>query len=127
METVAKQEEKLTLKKLRNHLILTLAGSLVIAVVGAFFTSYKFYLNTNRNIEELYENKIEVKEEMKEVRGNIDQIKTDIGEIKTKVSNSGIYTDVNKERINTLESDVKEIRKSQEEILKVLYQLKGKK
>lgn len=127
MEMVANQNDTLTIKKLRNHLILTLLVSLILSGVTAVFTSYRFYLNTNNNLDELNENKIEVKQEMKELKNNMDLIKSDIAEIKTSVSNSGIYTDTHKERIVNLENDVKEIRKSQEEMLKVLYQIKGKK
>lgn len=127
MEAYAKNEDRLTLKKLRNHLVLTVVTSIVLAIGSAVFTSYRFYLHTNYNLEELNQNKTEVKDEMKALKSDIDLIRSDISEIKTSVSNSGIYTDANKERISNLENDVKEIRKSQEEMLKVLYQIKGKK
>jgi predicted transcriptional regulator len=64
---------------------------------------------------------------MKELKDNVEGIKTDVAEIKTSLSNTGIYTTDNKERISTLEADVKEIKESQVEMIKILYELKARK
>ena len=112
-------DEKLTLKKLQNHLIKTILGALVVTIIGAFFTSYSFYYNTISNISELNDSKIETAKDIKD-------LKIDVNEIKINLSNTGIYTSANKEQINNLNSDIKEIRKSQEEMMKILIEMNGK-
>lgn len=119
MEAVAEQEEKLTLKKLQGHLIKTILGALGVALVGAFFTSYSFFYKTNTNIDELNTNKIETKQDIKE-------LKKDVNDIKISLTNTGFYTEDNKEKINNLEQDVKDIKKNQEEMVKLLYEIKSR-
>jgi cell division protein FtsL len=112
-------DERLTLKSLQNHLIKTILGALVVTIIGAFFTSYSFYYNTVNNITELNESKTETANDIKE-------LKKDVSEIKINLSETGIYTTANKEQIDNLNSDIKEIRKSQEEMMKILIEMNGK-
>ena len=120
METATAQEDgSLTLKKLQNHLIKTMAGALAVALIGAFITSYGFYYHTTDSIEELNNSKTESRQDIKD-------LKIDVNEIKTSLSNTGIYTNNNKEDIKTLRQDVNDIKKSQDEMLKVLYEIKSK-
>lgn len=112
-------DEKLTLKTLQTHLVKTIIGALVVTIIGAFFTSYSFYYNTISNISELNESKTETANDIKE-------LKKDVSEIKINLSNTGIYTTANKEQINNLNNDIKEIRKSQEEMMKILIEMNGK-
>jgi len=120
MATTATVDDGLTLKKLQNHLIKTIAGALAVAIVGAFLTSSAFYYRTNYNLNELNQSKIEARQDIKE-------LKADVNDIKVSLSNTGIYTTDNKEKIDALNSDVKEIRKSQEEMLKILININNKK
>ena len=128
---VAVQDENndntLTIKKLESHLVKTILGALAVGIVGAFFTSLAFYYNSINKFDNLEQSKIETKIEMKELKDNVEGIKSDVSEIKTSLSNTGIYTTDNKERISTLEADVKEIKESQVEMIKILYELKARK
>jgi cell division protein FtsB len=117
----------LTIKKLESHLVKTILGALAVGIVGAFFTSLAFYYNSINKFDNLEQSKIQTKIEMKELKDNVEGIKTDVAEIKTSLSNTGIYTTDNKERISTLEADVKEIKESQIEMIKILYELKARK
>ena len=110
-------DEKLTLKKLQNHLIKTFIGALGIAVVGAIITSWTFYSNTNFNLKELNQNKEETRQDIKE-------LKKDVGDIKISLSNTGLSTTGNQKEIDELKSDIKDIKKSQEEMLKLLLTIK---
>lgn len=112
-------DDKLTLKTLQSHLVKTIIGALVVTIIGAFFTSYSFYYNTINNISELNDSKIETANDIKE-------LKKDVSEIKINLSSTGIYTTANKEQINNLNNDIKEIRKSQEEMMKILIEMNGK-
>jgi cell division protein FtsB len=126
METTA-ENDTITIKKLESHLVKTILGALAVGIVGAFFTSLAFYYNSINKFDNLEQSKIETKIEMKELKDNVEGIKTDVAEIKTSLSNTGIYTTDNKERISTLEADVKEIKESQIEMIKILYELKARK
>ena len=120
-------DNTLTIKKLESHLVKTILGALAVGIVGAFFTSLAFYYNSINKFDNLEQSKIETKIEMKELKDNVEGIKSDVSEIKTSLSNTGIYTTDNKERISTLEADVKEIKASQVEMIKILYELKARK
>jgi cell division protein FtsB len=126
METTA-ENDTITIKKLESHLVKTILGALAVGIVGAFFTSLAFYYNSINKFDNLEQSKIQTKIEMKELKDNVEGIKTDVAEIKTSLSNTGIYTTDNKERISTLEADVKEIKESQIEMIKILYELKARK
>jgi cell division protein FtsB len=126
METTA-ENDTITIKKLESHLVKTILGALAVGIVGAFFTSLGFYYNSINKFDNLEQSKIQTKIEMKELKDNVEGIKTDVAEIKTSLSNTGIYTTDNKERISTLEADVKEIKESQIEMIKILYELKARK
>ena len=121
------ENETITIKKLESHLVKTIIGALAVGIVGAFFTSLGFYYNSINKFDNLEQSKIETKIEMKELKDNVEGIKSDVSEIKTSLSNTGIYTTDNKERISTLEADVKEIKESQVEMIKILYELKARK
>ena len=115
----ASLEEKITLKSLQKHLIKTIFGALALALVGAFITSYTFYFNANHNLGELNKSKEETKQDIKE-------LKKDVGEIKTTLSNTTIYTTENKEKAQGLENQITDIRKQQDEMIKILYEIKAK-
>jgi len=127
METTVPENDTITIKKLESHLVKTILGALAVGIVGAFFTSLAFYYNSINKFDNLEQSKIETKIEMKELKDNVEGIKLDVSEIKTSLSNTGIYTTDNKERISTLEADVKEIKESQIEMIKILYELKARK
>jgi cell division protein FtsB len=127
MESTVPQNDTITIKKLESHLVKTILGALAVGIVGAFFTSLAFYYNSINKFDNLEQNKTETKIEMKELKDNVEGIKSDVSEIKTSLSNTGIYTTDNKERISTLEADVKEIKESQVEMIKILYELKARK
>lgn len=112
-------DEKLTLKKLQNHLIKTILGAFAVAVVGAIITSYTFYNNTNYNLEELNQSKIETSQDIKE-------LKKDLNEIKISLSNTGLSTNSNQKEIDELKSDIKDIKKNQEEMIKILLTMSKK-
>lgn len=116
---VSLKEEKITLKSLQKHLIKTIFGALALALVGAFLTSYSFYFNANYNLDELNKSKDETKQDIKE-------LKKDVGEIKTTLSNTTIYTTENKEKAKSLETDISDMRKQQDEMIKILYEIKAK-
>jgi septal ring factor EnvC (AmiA/AmiB activator) len=118
--TVPQNEEKqLTLKSLQNHFVKALFGALAVAMISAFITSYVFYFNTNNNLDELNQNKSETKQDIKD-------LKKDVADIKMSLSNTTFYTTDNKERVKSLESEISDIRKQQDEMLKVLYEIKAK-
>jgi len=119
METTVPQEKPLTLKSLQNHLIKALFGALGVALVGAFFTSYTFYFNANNNLQELNKNKSETKQDIKD-------LKTDVADIKMTLSNTTFYTTDNKEKVKSLEGEISDMRKQQDEMLKLLYEIKAK-
>jgi peptidoglycan hydrolase CwlO-like protein len=118
MATVS-ADDKLTLKKLQNHVIKTILGAFALAVVGASLTSYAFYHNTTYNLKELNDNKDETKNDIK-------VLKQDVNDIKVSLSNTGIYTTDNKEKIDILNEDIKEIKRSQEEMMKLLISISNK-
>lgn len=125
--TVPQNNDSITIKKLESHLVKTILGALAVGIVGAFFTSLAFYYNSINKFDELETNKNETKVEMKELKSNVEGIKADVAEIKTSLSNTGIYTTDNKERISNLEQDVKDIKEAQVEMIKILYELKARK
>ena len=127
MEATVPQNDSITIKKLESHLVKTILGALAVGIVGAFFTSLAFYYNSINKFNELENNKNETKIEMKELKNNVEGIKADVSEIKTSLSNTGIYTSDNKQRISTLEQDVKDIKEAQVEMIKILYELKARK
>ncbi len=112
-------EERLTLKTLQSHLVKTVIGALAAGIVVAFFTSYSFFYKTTDSIDELNKSKTESKQDIKD-------LKNDVAEIKLNLSSTGIYTSNNKEEITQLKNDVSEIRKSQAEMMKLLYDIKSK-
>lgn len=116
---VSLKEDKITLKSLQKHLIKTIFGALVLALLGAFLTSYSFYFNANHNLDELNKNKDETKQDIKE-------LKKDVADIKTTLSNTTIYTTENKEKAKTLENEISDMRKQQDEMIKILYEIKAK-
>lgn len=119
METTIPKEEQLTLKSLQNHLIKTVLGALAVTLVGAFFTSYAFHINTNNSIDELNKSKAETKQDIKE-------LKNDVADIKMTLSSTTFFTVDNKEKVKSLETEISEIKKQQDEMLKVLYEIKAK-
>ena len=116
---VSLKEEKITLKSLQKHLIKTIFGALGLALIGAFLTSYSFYFNANHNLDDLNKSKDETKQDIKE-------LKKDVSEIKTTLSNTTIYTTENKEKAKSLENDISDMRKQQDEMIKILYEIKAK-
>jgi peptidoglycan hydrolase CwlO-like protein len=127
MASTTVNDEKLTLKKLENHFIKTVVGAFALAVIAGFFSSYAFFYKTTDNLEELNKNKLEQKQEVKELQVGVDGIKKDVSDIKSALSNTDIYTNYNKENIKTLQSEITDIKKSQEEMLKLLYEIKIRK
>ena len=113
------QEQPFTLKVLEKHLVKTILGSLVIALVGALIASFAFYYNTNSNLDELNESKEETSQDIK-------VLKNDVSEIKTALSGTNIYTNLNSEEVKTLKAEVSDIKKQQDEMIKVLYEIKAK-
>lgn len=124
--SIQQQEETLTLKKLQSHLIKTIVGALAVALLTAMGASYLLIYQTKDSVEELNQNKIETKEDIKQLKDNFESLKNDISDIKISVSNSGIYTTDNKEKVKSLEEDVRDIKKNQEEILKLIYEMKAR-
>lgn len=112
-------DEKLSLKQLQNHLIKTILGAFGVAILGAVITSYTFYYNTNYNLKELNQNKIETSQDIKE-------LKKDVSEIKISLSNTGLNTTSNQREIDELKSDIKDIKKSQEEMMRLLVTISKK-
>jgi peptidoglycan hydrolase CwlO-like protein len=119
METTVPKEEQLTLKSLQNHLIKTVLGALAVTLVGAFFTSYAFHINTNNSINTLNTSKEETQKDIK-------ALKTDVADIKMSLSNTTFYTADNKEKVKSLENQISDIKKNQDEMLKILYEIKAK-
>ena len=113
------KEEKLTLKILEKHIVKTILGSLAVALVGALITSFTFYYQTNSSINELNQSKEETKQDIK-------TLKNDVSEIKTSLSGTNIYTNLNKEEVQTLKVEIAEMKKQQEEMLRVMYEIKAK-
>lgn len=112
--------EELTLGELQKHLVKTIIGALGVALIGAFLTVYIATYKQGDDISELKNNNIETKEDIK-------QLKAAVSDIKIALSNNGIYTADNKEKIATLQQDVKDMKQQQDEMLKVLYEIKAKK
>lgn len=117
--TQTAKPEELSLKILQSHLIKTVVGALAVALVGAFLTSYVSSYTTKDNIDELNKDKVETHNDIK-------TLKADINEIKISLSNTGIYTNTNKDDIKTLKDDVREIKNNQDELLKVMYAIQAK-
>jgi peptidoglycan hydrolase CwlO-like protein len=119
MEATVPQSESLTLKSLQSHVIKSLFGALAIALLSAVLTSYAFYYNTNNNLDELNKSKAETSQDIK-------ALKSDVADIKSTLSNTTFYTTDNKEKVKSLESEIKDMRKQQDEMLKILYEIKAK-
>ena len=119
MEATVPQEKPLTLKSLQNHLLKAILGALGVAIVSAITISLVFYFRTNSNLNDLNESKEETKQDIKE-------LKKDISEIKSSLSNTTFYTTDNKEKVKSLESQISDLKKQQDEMLKVLYEIKAK-
>jgi hypothetical protein len=82
-------------------------------------TSYSFYFNANHNLDDLNKSKDETKQD-------IIELNKDFGEIKTTLSNTTIYTTENKEKAQSLENQITDMRKQQDEMIKILYEIKAK-
>ena len=119
METTSATEQPLTLKKLEGHIIKTIIGALIVAFIASVGSHYAFYYKATDDIQDLKNNKVEMKDDIKE-------LKSAVSDIKMAISNTGIYTNENKDKINSLEQDVKDIKLQQAEMLKVLYEIKAK-
>lgn len=119
MEATAPQSENLTLKSLQNHVLKALFGALTVALVSAFLTSWAFYYNTNNNLDDLNKNKDETSQDIK-------QLKSDVSDIKMTLSNTTFYTTDNKEKVKSLEVELSDMRKKQDEMLKILYEIKAR-
>lgn len=119
MEATAPQSENLTLKSLQNHVLKALFGALTVALVSAFLTSWAFYYNTNSNLDDLNKNKSETSQDIK-------TLKTDVADIKMTLNNTTFYTSDNKEKVKSLEAEISDIRKQQEEMIKLLYEIKSR-
>lgn len=115
----ASHSEELTMKKLQGHLVKTIAGALVVALLGAVATCFGFYYKTNDGVSSLNISRLETQQDIK-------GLKIDVADIKLTLSNTGIYTNNNEEQIKQLKMDVNEVKKSQDEMLKLLYEIKAK-
>jgi septal ring factor EnvC (AmiA/AmiB activator) len=118
--------ETLTLKSLQTHLYKAFAGAFAISIVAAFSTAYAFYYRTTDSIEMLNVDKEDKKQEISNVKKDIGDIKSTLYSIQTGLSNNGIYTFNNKEQIRSLDDRVNNIEKKQDEMLKLLYEIKSK-
>ena len=116
---VTENEYKAILKKLEMHLIKTIIGALVIAILGAGLTSLSFYYNTKSTINELKTNAIQTTSDVK-------ALSTDVNTIKSTLSITGIYTTESIDKVKKLETDVSTINTNIGEIYKILYEIKGK-
>jgi peptidoglycan hydrolase CwlO-like protein len=119
MEATAPQSENLTLKSLQNHVLKALFGALTVALISAFLTSWAFYYNTNNNLDDLNKNKSETSQDIK-------QLKSDVSDIKMTLSNTTFYTTDNKEKVKSLEVELSDMRKKQDEMLNLLYEIKAR-
>jgi peptidoglycan hydrolase CwlO-like protein len=119
MEATASQSENLTLKSLQNHLIKAILGALGVAIVAALISSWAFHYNTNNNLDELNKSKDETSQDIK-------QLKSDVSDIKMTLSNTTFYTTDNKEKVKSLEAEISDMRKQQDEMLKLLYEIKAR-
>ena len=121
METAinSNKEEKLTLKALEKHLVKTIFSSLVVALVGAVIASFAFYYNTNSDLKELNQNKEETKADIK-------ILKTDVAEIKTTLSGTNIYTNLNSEEVKSLKTEISDIKRQQQEMMRLLIEVNSK-
>lgn len=127
MQAFAQQDkDELTPKKLQTHLVLMIVGALALGVVSSYFTAYGFYYNTLNTIDNLKESKIEAQSDIKELRISVGQINDHVSEIQTKLSTNNVYTDNNKEQIGAINERVGNVEKKQDEMLKVLYEIKAK-
>ena len=120
IETVDEVEginEPLTLKTLEKHLVKTIAGALVIALVSASLTAYGLFYHTQDVVQDLVENKSEMKTDVKTLKENV-------YEIKTALSNNGIYTNQNKDDIKDLKAKVDNLSAKQEEMYQLLLDMK---
>ncbi|MBK7362829.1 MAG: hypothetical protein IPJ01_11075, partial [Micavibrio sp.] len=81
--------------------------------------SYAFYFNTNNNLDSLNKSKEESNKDIKE-------LKNDVADIKMSLQNTTFYTTDNKEKVKSLEYQISEINKQQDEMLKILYEIKAK-
>lgn len=118
-ETSNAPEQTLTLQKAQGHILVAIIGAFVISIFGAVGTSYAFYYRSTDDINDLKSNKIEMRTDIKE-------LKASVADIKMSISNTGIYTDENKDKIKNLEQDIKDMKKQNDEMLKVLYEIKAK-
>jgi len=119
MEATAPQSENLTLKSLQNHVLKALFGALTVALISAFLTSWAFYYNTNNNLDDLNKNKSETSQDIK-------QLKSDVSDIKMTLSNTTFYTTDNKEKVKSLEVELSDMRKKQDEMINLLYEIKAR-
>lgn len=113
------KEQPLTLKSLEKHLVKTIFSSLTVALVGALLASFTFYYNTNSDLRELNESKEETKADIK-------TLKNDVSEIKTTLSGTNIYTNLNSEEVKSLKAEISDIKKQQQEMMRLLVELNSK-
>lgn len=113
------KEQPLTLKSLEKHLVKTIFSSLTVALIGALLASFTFYYNTNSDLRELNESKEETKADIK-------TLKNDVSEIKTTLSGTNIYTNLNSEEVKSLKAEISDIKKQQQEMMKLLVELNSK-
>lgn len=113
------KEQPLTLKSLEKHLVKTIFSSLTVALIGALLASFTFYYNTNSDLRELNESKEETKADIK-------TLKNDVSEIKTTLSGTNIYTNLNSEEVKSLKAEISDIKKQQQEMMRLLVELNSK-
>lgn len=118
------EEKKLSVKAVRNYIIKTVVGGLILTFLGSFTTSVAFYYRTNNSIENLINN--DVKQEQK--IANMGEILENMNQ---KLFSTNTVTAVSDERVDGMETQLQEVQKeisavqkTQIDILKILGDIK---
>lgn len=102
-------EDNLTLKSLQSHLIKTVIGSVVAALVTAVIMGFSFYYKTSSSLEVLTKEQTETREL---VNKHTEQL--------NKNTQSSSVSDV---QIKNLEARFSSMEKTQQDMLKILIEI----
>lgn len=106
METTIQEEKPLILKSIRNTVIASIVGSVVVAVFTAFITVNGFYYNTTSDIESLKKISNDNTCSIKNLSETVVMLSTSIERINTPTSINSVEIKNLSERLGKLENNI---------------------
>ena len=119
-------EKPLTFRGLQKHIIYTIVGCFVLALLTGAGTSTAFYYKTNNAIERGIENDEEQDKSINEIKISVQQINSKLGSTNTTTAVSDERIKALEKIIENLQANQQNIQKNQTEMLKILIDINRK-